>query len=51
MTHSNGFLPFPEIAAPAWVEDTIKETLAFTSLPPKHHKHLESTNLLERFNQ
>ena len=28
-----------------WVE----ETLAFYSLPLKHHKHLKSTNMLERF--
>ena len=26
-------------------------TLSFGSLPRRHHKHLTSTNMLERFNQ
>ncbi|HSN84064.1 MAG TPA: IS256 family transposase [Polyangiales bacterium] len=34
-----------------WVEDTIEETLSFYRLPRTHHKHMRSTNLLERFNQ
>lgn len=34
-----------------WVEDNIEETLTFYRLPRQHHKHLKSTNLLERLNQ
>lgn len=34
-----------------WVEDNIEETFAFYRLPRQHHKHLKSTNMLERFNQ
>ena len=34
-----------------WVEETIEETLTFYCLPRRHHKHLKSTNLLERFNE
>ncbi len=33
------------------LEDTIEETFAFYRLPRQHHKHLKSTNMLERFNQ
>ena len=35
----------------AWVEANIEETFAFYRLPAAHHKHLKSTNLLERLNQ
>ena len=28
-----------------------EETLAFYRLPRQHHKHLKSTNMLERYNQ
>lgn len=35
----------------AWVEANIDETFAFYRLPRAHHKHLKSTNLLERLNQ
>ena len=35
----------------AWVEDNIDETLSFYSLPQGHHKHLKSTNMLERLNE
>ena len=35
----------------AWVEANIDETFAFYRLPKAHHKHLKSTNLLERLNQ
>ena len=35
----------------AWVEQNIEETFAFYRLPRAHHKHLKSTNLLERLNQ
>lgn len=34
-----------------WVEESIEETLTFYRLPRTHHKHMRSTNLLERFNQ
>ena len=34
-----------------WVEENIEETWTFYRLPLAHHKHLKSTNLLERFNQ
>lgn len=29
----------------------MEETLTFYSLPRQHHKHLESTNMLERLNE
>ena len=34
-----------------WVEENIDETLSFYRLPRQHHKHLKSTNCLERLNQ
>jgi len=34
-----------------WVEENIEETFAFYRLPRQHHKHLKSTNMLERINQ
>jgi hypothetical protein len=34
-----------------WVEAHICETLNFYSLPRQHHKHLKSTNMLERLNE
>jgi putative transposase len=34
-----------------WVEENIEETWTFYRLPVAHHKHMKSTNLLERFNQ
>lgn len=34
-----------------WVEDNIGETLTFYRLPRAHHKHLKSTNMLERLNE
>ena len=40
---------YPKLCA--WVEETIEETLTFYRLPRAHHKHMRSTNLLERFNQ
>ena len=33
------------------VEETIEETFTFHRLPRQHHKHLTSTNMLERFNE
>jgi len=35
----------------AWVEESIEETWTFYRSPREHHKHLKSTNLLERLNQ
>jgi putative transposase len=40
---------YPKLCA--WVELNIEETWTFYRLPVAHHKHLKSTNLLERFNQ
>lgn len=40
---------YPKLCA--WVEDNIEETLSFYSLPHGHHKHLKSTNMLERLNE
>jgi len=40
---------YPKLCA--WVESNIEETWTFYRLPLAHHKHLKSTNLLERFNQ
>jgi len=40
---------YPKLCA--WVETQIEETWTFYRLPLAHHKHLKSTNLLERFNQ
>jgi putative transposase len=34
-----------------WVEENIGETLSFYRLPRQHHKHLKSTNMLERLNE
>lgn len=34
-----------------WAEHNIEETLTFYRLPQQHHKHLKSTNMLERINQ
>jgi putative transposase len=34
-----------------WVEDNIEETLSFYRLPRQHHKHMKSSNMLERINQ
>ena len=33
------------------MEENIEETFAFHRLPRQHHKHLKSTNMLERLNQ
>jgi putative transposase len=35
----------------AWVEDHIEQTLTFYRLPRQQHKHLKSTNMLERLNE
>ena len=34
-----------------WVEEDIEETFSFYRLPRQHHKHMKSTNMLERLNQ
>ena len=34
-----------------WVEEHIAETLTFYRLPRQHHRHMKSTNLLERLNE
>lgn len=34
-----------------WVEENIESTLSFYRLPRQHHKHLKSTNMLERLMQ
>ena len=34
-----------------WAEEAIGQTLTFYILPRQHHKHLKSTNLLERLNE
>jgi putative transposase len=40
---------YPKLCS--WVEDNIEETLSFYRLPCGHHKHLKSTNMLERLNE
>jgi len=34
-----------------WVEESIEETFTFYKLPIQHHKHMKSTNMLERQNE
>jgi putative transposase len=34
-----------------WAEENIEQTLSFYKLPLPHHKHLKSTNMLERLNE
>ena len=41
--------PYPKLCD--WVEENIAETLTFYRLPREHHKHLKSTNMLERLNE
>ena len=45
----DGRRPIPSSATP--VEENISETLTFYRLPRGHHKHLKSTNMLERLNE
>jgi putative transposase len=40
---------YPKLTS--WVEDNIEETLTYYRLPLAHHKHMKSTNMLERLNQ
>src|SRR5436305_1151344 len=34
-----------------WVEERIEETFTYYRLPGQHHKHMKSTNMLERLNE
>ena len=34
-----------------WVEENIEQTFTYFVLPAAHHKHMKSTNMLERFNE
>jgi putative transposase len=34
-----------------WVEANIEQTFSFYRLPQQHHKHMKSTNMLERLNE
>lgn len=34
-----------------WVEENIEESFTFYRLPLEHHKHMKSTNMLERLNE
>ncbi len=34
-----------------WVEENIEQTWTFYRLPHRHHKHMKSTNMLERLNE
>jgi putative transposase len=34
-----------------WVEENIEETFTYYRLPRRHHKHMKSTNMLERLNE
>lgn len=40
---------YPKLCA--WVEENIEETWSFYRLPIQHHKHMKSTNMLERINE
>jgi transposase-like protein len=40
---------YPKLTS--WVEENIDETLTFYRLPRQHHKHMKSTNMLERLNE
>jgi transposase-like protein len=34
-----------------WVEENVEETFTYYRLPRQHHKHMKSTNMLERLNE
>jgi len=40
---------YPKLTS--WVEENVEETLTYYRLPLAHHKHMKSTNMLERLNQ
>ena len=50
--HGSGrFIPASHPRLTDWVEAHIGETLNFYRLARQHHKHLKSTNVLERLNE
>jgi len=40
---------YPKLCS--WVEENIEQTMTFYRFPLAHHKHIKSTNMLERLNQ
>jgi transposase-like protein len=40
---------YPKLTS--WVEENIEETFTYFRLPRQHHKHMKSTNMLERCNE
>jgi putative transposase len=46
---AKGSAKYPKLTG--WVEQNIEETLTFYRLPRQHHKHMKSTNMLERLNE
>ena len=46
---TKGSTKYPKLTN--WVEEHIGETLTFYRLPRAHHKHMKSTNRLERLNE
>jgi putative transposase len=40
---------YPKLTS--WVEENVEETLTYYRPPLPHHKHMKSTNMLERLNQ
>jgi len=40
---------YPKLTS--WVEEHIEQTWSFYRLPRQHHKHMKSTNMLERVNE
>ena len=40
---------YPKLCA--WVEENVEETPTYYRLPLPHHKHMTSTNMLERLNR
>jgi len=47
--HGKWSVRYPRLTS--WVEETIEQTLTFFRLPRQQHKHLKSTNMLERLNE
>src|SRR3546814_13764456 len=48
-TRTDTLFPYTTLFRSA--EETIEETFSFYRLPRRHHKHMKSTNMLERFNE
>ena len=40
---------YPKLVS--WVEENVEETLTYYRLPLAHHKHMKSTNMIERLNE